>query len=62
MPSPDPKEQLIITREVAQSVVDYLARQPYKDVAQLVQWMLVLKPLGDDPYSVEEQTMNPNTS
>lgn len=42
-------EKLIITREVAQTVVNYLADRPYREVAQLVQAMLVL-PAADGAY------------
>lgn len=41
----DPAEPLVITRATAQSVVDYLVKQPYTEVWALVQAMLVLKPV-----------------
>lgn len=46
--SSDLAEPLVITRATAQSVVDYLVKQPYTEVWALVQAMLVLKPVPKD--------------
>lgn len=43
--APAKAEDLAIPRELAQAIVDYLAKQPYKDVAPLIQAAVGLKPV-----------------
>ncbi len=41
--APAKAEDLIIPRELAQSIADYLSKQPYKDVAPLINQLLQIQ-------------------
>lgn len=62
MPTLDPAEPLVITRATAQSVVDYLVKQPYAEVWALVQAMLVLRPVIVATEDIKSPIFGPEMS